>query len=379
MPKQNDRLAPLIKWAGGKEKEAGYILPNCPADIEDYYDPFVGGGSVYLSIEARHSFINDKSEELMALYRNIAAGNARFYRWADAIAASWSAMAHYAEEHAEPARIYEAYREGRIGEETLRSRLMRHLERNSAALDAVLPGEFLFVWHRPLYAKELRANLVRKLQRMRCIEREKQRLSDRDVAGNIETAFMSALYMYFRALYNDAALLAAEPELASALFLFIRNYAYSGMFRYNDRGEFNVPYGGLGYNRKTLSKKLEYYRSERLGERLRATVMENLDFEEFFRLHRPTERDFVFLDPPYDTEFSTYARNAFTRADQQRLAHYLTDECPARWMMVIKNTPFIHALYDRPELTIRTFDKRYLVSFMNRNDKRAEHLLITNY
>ena len=86
-----------------------------------------------------------------------------------------------------------------------------------------------------------------------------------------------------------------------------------------------------------------------------------------------------FLDPPYDSEFSTYAQNAFTQEDQRRLAHYLINECPAKWMMIIKHTDFIYNLYDRAGINIKAFDKEYLVSFMNRNEKKATHLLITNY
>jgi len=48
-------------------------------------------------------------------------------------------------------------------------------------------------------------------------------------------------------------------------------------------------------------------------------------------------------------------------------------------MMIIKNTDFIFNLYNNRNLNIRSFDKTYLVSFMNRNDKNVEHLLITNY
>lgn len=48
-------------------------------------------------------------------------------------------------------------------------------------------------------------------------------------------------------------------------------------------------------------------------------------------------------------------------------------------MLVIKNTPTIFRLYNQANLTIRTVDKRYLVSFQDRNDKHAEHLIITNY
>jgi len=48
-------------------------------------------------------------------------------------------------------------------------------------------------------------------------------------------------------------------------------------------------------------------------------------------------------------------------------------------MLVIKNTPAILRLYTQKGLNIRIFDKKYLVSFQDRNDKKAEHLMITNY
>ena len=91
------------------------------------------------------------------------------------------------------------------------------------------------------------------------------------------------------------------------------------------------------------------------------------------------KNDFIFLDPPYDTEFNTYARNTFDKADQKRLADYLQSECEAKFMLIIKSTPYILSLYKNKNLNIRVFDKKYLVSFMNRNNKNVQHLLITNY
>jgi DNA adenine methylase len=48
-------------------------------------------------------------------------------------------------------------------------------------------------------------------------------------------------------------------------------------------------------------------------------------------------------------------------------------------MMIIKNTEFIYSLYDKKDIYITSFDKKYLVSFQNRNNKDAKHLIITNY
>ena len=55
-------------------------------------------------------------------------------------------------------------------------------------------------------------------------------------------------------------------------------------------------------------------------------------------------------------------------------------------MLIIKNTDFILSLYpegtkcaNKQTLQLHKFDKKYFVSFQDRNDKNAEHLLITNY
>lgn len=44
-----------------------------------------------------------------------------------------------------------------------------------------------------------------------------------------------------------------------------------------------------------------------------------------------------------------------------------------------KNTDFIYNLYNNEHFNITSFDKKYMVSFMNRNNKDVEHLVITNY
>jgi DNA adenine methylase len=217
------------------------------------------------------------------------------------------------------------------------------------------------------------------MKRMKFIEKEKWKLPDKDILDNIETAFKSAFYMHFRYLYNNKKKYKLSNAFIIAIFLFIRNFAYSWMFRYNNNWDFNVPYGWIWYNSKNFKKKIDYLKSKELAEHLEKTQIENNDFEDFFKINKPQKDDFIFLDPPYDSEFSTYDKNVFNREDQKRLANYLIKKCEAKWMMIIKNTDFIFELYNNKGLNIKTFDKKYLVSFMNRNDKDVKHLLITNY
>ena len=90
------------------------------------------------------------------------------------------------------------------------------------------------------------------------------------------------------------------------------------------------------------------------------------------------ERNFIFLDPPYDTKFSDYAGNAFTQEDQIRLANFLKNT-KAKFLLVIKRTDFIEQLYNDSHFKIKTFEKTYQVSFKNSNNRNVEHLVITNF
>ena len=45
-----DYLSPIVKWAGGKEQELKYILPNIPDRFTRFIEPFVGGGAVLFYI-----------------------------------------------------------------------------------------------------------------------------------------------------------------------------------------------------------------------------------------------------------------------------------------------------------------------------------------
>ena len=372
-----DSLQPIIKWAGGKEKELKYIIPNAPK-YNNYYEPFVGGGSVFAALRAGHYYINDLSTELISLYKNIAEHNEVFFHYADAVDKSWqNAHLFFLSNGCEIREQYLSFRENMMSKDDIKSYVSDFCQRKQTGIVAII--EQMLTYDSTTLLSEMKKNLYRKLTRMKDLEMQKHLLPEEDLNDNIETAIKSALYMTFRAEYNRRAKEGINDEYYCALFLFIRNYSYSGMFRYNDDGEFNVPYGGIAYNGKSMLKKLNFYRSKPLAQKFKDTTIYNLDFEEFLNKANPTEDDFVFLDPPYDSEFSTYAQNEFTRADQERLANYMIHKCKAKWMMIIKNTDFIYSLYNQPGISIKTFDKEYLVSFMNRNDKKVTHLMITNY
>lgn len=72
---------PFLKWAGGKTQVMKQIEENLPLKFNDYYEPFLGGGSVFFFIfnnrtkieqinkrRKRKFIISDKNEEMIATY-----------------------------------------------------------------------------------------------------------------------------------------------------------------------------------------------------------------------------------------------------------------------------------------------------------------------
>jgi DNA adenine methylase len=372
-----EKLTPFIKWAGGKEQELKHILPLVPP-FEHYYEPFVGGGAVFFSVQARRAFINDKSPELVNLYRVIARQDDDFFQALATLTCGWQEISQLVDAHtANLLALYKDCSLKRGAAQDVEALLLAFIKQHSAVFDGLFDDFLPQERHR--FLRELQRNLTGKTRRMKMLEQQKGQLPGADVLANLESALKSAFYMHLRYLYNSAPELALSPGRAAAIFFFVRENAYASMFRYNQRGKFNVPYGGISYNRKDVARKIALMRSPHLHLHLQNTVIEQMDFEQFLLHHPPQEDDFVFLDPPYDSEFSTYARNTFDMRDQQRLACYLLQECRAKFMLVIKRTPTIFDMYERPGIFIRSFDKKYMVSFQDRNNREAEHLIITNY
>ncbi len=374
----------FIKWAGGKEKELPIILENMPKSYDRYIEPFVGGGSVYLNVNCKNSIINDKSDELILLYNLIKAGNKKFINKLNEINKNWKLLEKIVQNNSnELLNIYLSYSKDCQIEENrkklstnLKDKIYEFVFEHSKEFNGLLTEHFNI--NIDNFINEVKRNLSSKIERMQKIEAKREKMKDDNVLENIECALKSAYYMHFRYLYNNRKELGIDNEFYCAIFYFIREYCYASMFRYNASGKFNVPYGGISYNRKDFGKKIKHLNSDELRNYLRNTQIYNLDFEEFCEKIDLNENDFMFLDPPYDTEFSTYANNEFGKQDQIRLANYL-NHTKAKFMLIIKNTDFIYDLYNKNGFYIKSFDKKYLVSIKNRNDKNVEHLIITNY
>lgn len=349
----------ILKWPGGKEKELPVIRKYSPSYTGRFIEPFVGGGAVFFDNSSDLCCINDKSTELINLYICARDRDENLTHYLQLEFDEFTSLGTFVDNH--------------------HSEIL-NLYHSKIPVDIFIKNynDFflsLAKGHEAIFMKELRKNLISKISRSEKLENKNGAISDSDRLDNIEAAMKSAYYMYIRYLQNNLSELSKGRQ--AAVFFFIREYCYSSMFRYNSKGEFNVPYGGISYNRKDFQKKIDYLLSNEIVTKLKNTDIYCSDFEDFINTLNVTKNDYIFLDPPYDTDFSTYAQNTFGRDEQIRLCECLKN-IPAKILLIIKNTDFIYDLY-KADFNITSFDKKYLVSFMNRNDRSVEHLVITNY
>lgn len=67
-------MEPVMKWAGGKRQILSTLKELLPLETltgHTYYEPFVGGGSVFLSLSHDNAVINDSNPELVNVYEQI--------------------------------------------------------------------------------------------------------------------------------------------------------------------------------------------------------------------------------------------------------------------------------------------------------------------
>ena len=373
----------LIKWPGGKSKEFTYIEKAIPA-FDRYIEPFFGSGAIFFKIKPSNALINDKSVDLMDFYRLIQQNSSEFKGYLYLYNYCWDSLMDLIKGNSNVLlSIYHRYRNEK-NDTFLSDELTSFLEKITPELKQLLPEEIIIDY--PGLFKEISRTSLDKYTRTQKNELKlQQQLSVQDLQDNILTGYMSGLYMHFRNLYNKIHLdsygntIPVTLEHKIANFYFIREFCYGSMFRYNSNGEFNIPYGGISYNSKNFKLKLEKIFQQETLELFKNTQIYSDDFESFLGRIQLTFSDFIFLDPPYDTDFSSYEGNEFNENDQVRLAYTLT-KIPAKFILIIKKTDFILSLYrDLNGIHIVDFDKQYAYNVRSRNNRDTNHLIISNF
>lgn len=167
----------------------------------------------------------------------------------------------------------------------------------------------------------------------------------RGLEVTIKTRYQKQLFYKHRQRFNQliSGGFASTSE-AAQLFYYLNRTCYNGLCRFNRKGEFNVPFGR--YTTVNYVTGFDAYR-----RRFLEWSFQNQDIE-WLRIQRD---DFIYADPPYDVEFTTYSAGGFTWDDQVRTAEWLAKH---RGPVLLSNqaTPRIIRLYRQLGFRLRFLD-----------------------
>lgn len=129
----------------------------------------------------------------------------------------------------------------------------------------------------------------------------------------IPMAYDSDLYYKYRDRFNQYTIENNwSCATAAELFYYLNRTCFNGLCRFNKSGGFNVPFGE--YTTVNYATDFEAHR--------KAFKSWSFTDDDFAKM--TIERDdFVYADPPYDVEFTTYSAGGFSWNDQVRLVEWL--------------------------------------------------------
>jgi DNA adenine methylase len=125
----------------------------------------------------------------------------------------------------------------------------------------------------------------------------------------------------------------AQTAEAAQLFYYLNRTCFNGLCRFNKSGDFNVPFGtyeAINYT-EDFSSYVSVFSQWEFGN----NDIEALELQ---------DDDFVYADPPYDVEFTTYSAGGFSWDDQVRTAKRLAAH-PGPVVISNQATPRIIELY----------------------------------
>ncbi len=279
MPK-NVLVAPFLKWVGGKRQLLSDIREQLPNQIGRYryFEPFIGGGAVFFSLQPRHAVINDFNDELINAYRVVK----------------------------------------EMPEELIED-LATH-ENNADYFYAI-----------------------------RNLDREQEAFNN---LTNLQRA---------------------------SRIIYLNKTCYNGLYRVNNAGEFNVPFGGYKHpniiNAPTIRAISRY---------LNNNDVEILNGDYADALAEADNHSFVYLDPPYhpisdSSSFTGYIQGGWNEHEQIRLRDLCNEltERHVRFLLSNSDCTFIRELYEG--YTINVVQANRSINSDGSKRGAVDELLIKNY
>ncbi|MFR9165703.1 MAG: Dam family site-specific DNA-(adenine-N6)-methyltransferase [Dysgonomonas sp.] len=213
-------------YVGDKYKLIGEIKQYFPLKMNRFIEPFTGGGSVFLNIDAEEYCLNDIDNYIYMLHRFLI-------------------------ENSNSEKIFFERIESIIYEYNL----------SRSYKEDIVPDELKRQFNKTYYSRFNKENYNRL----------------RDNFNNTGKTDMHKLYI-------------------------LLIYGFNRMLRFNSSGDFNLPVGNVDFNKNVKNALCNYFKTVKS----RKINWYDKDYKAFIKEVIPTEKDFIYFDPPYLITFSEY-------------------------------------------------------------------------
>lgn len=182
----------------------------------------------------------------------------------------------------------------------------------------------------------------------------------------------------FNAIRADGEPASREDRIREAsLLLYLNRTCFNGLYRENQDGEFNVPFGSY-----SDPNWIQAERIRAVSDILQNTTIHCGDFE-YVREEAGTG-DLAYFDPPYEpvsatANFNDYHADGFDKDDQRRLRDLAVDLHDQGISVVLSNSPPVAELYDPYDAFEVTFvDATRSINSDGTGRGEVAEILITN-
>lgn len=158
----------------------------------------------------------------------------------------------------------------------------------------------------------------------------------------------------------------------AALFIYLNRHCFNGLCRYNQSGEFNVPYGRYKNPSTPRQRMLAFHQQAQTAE------FQCRDFGEV--MDEAGKGDVVYCDPPYvplsaTSNFTSYAAGGFSAKDQKRLAQKAREAAQRGAVVLISNhdTAFTREIYSGADIC--SFPVQRYISATGEDRKKVVEVL----
>ena len=170
----------------------------------------------------------------------------------------------------------------------------------------------------------------------------------------------------------------------SAYIIFLNRTCFNGLFRVNQKGEFNTPFGDYKNPRICHEENLLA-----VSQLLQKAIIKYQDFTAY--QNKIDSQSFVYFDPPYrplskTANFKAYARFNFNDQEQERLAKFYRQLNQQGAKLMLSNSDphnidpqdnFFEKLYE--DFSINKIQANRMINSKANRRGTISELLITNY